>query len=101
MNVVSTGNPDMADAPATIGGVIDNRPISPFQYRIVALGCLVMLLDGFDLQAMALSLPPIADQLALTPSTFGPALALPLFAILFSTALLLPPVHRPGPVPIL
>ncbi|BDD68530.1 MFS transporter [Sphingobium sp. TA15] len=101
MNVVSTGNPDMADAPATIGGVIDNRPISPFQYRIVAMGCLVMLLDGFDIQAMALSVPPIAEQWALAPSTFGPALASALLAMLFSAAFLAPLGDRIGRQPML
>ncbi|KEQ52119.1 MFS transporter [Sphingobium chlorophenolicum] len=94
----STGTPPGA---VTIGRAIDGRPMSPIQYRVVALGCLIMLLDGLDIQAMALSVPSIAQQWELAPSTFGPALASALLGMLFSAALVAPMGDRVGRQPML
>ena len=47
----------------TVNDVIDSRPVSRFQAMTILLCGLVLLLDGFDTQAMGFLVPPIAEEL--------------------------------------
>jgi MFS transporter, AAHS family, 4-hydroxybenzoate transporter len=45
----------------TVNDVIDSRPVSRFQAMTILLCGLVLLLDGFDTQAMGFLVPPISE----------------------------------------
>ena len=59
----------------TVNDVIDNQPLSGFQVVTIVLCSLVLLLDGFDTQAMGFLVPPIAEELGIPLSAFGPVLS--------------------------
>lgn len=62
-----------------VGVLIDRHPMSALQIRIVVLCGLTALLDGFDLLAIAVAAPAMAESLRIPPAMFG---------TLFSAALL-------------
>ncbi len=66
----------------TANEVIDERPLSGFQIRTIALCTLVLLLDGFDTQAMGFLVPPIAEELGIPLSAFGPVFSAGLFGLM-------------------
>jgi AAHS family 4-hydroxybenzoate transporter-like MFS transporter len=59
--------------------IIDERPISKYQYGVFALCASVALLDGADTQAIGLAAPLIADSLKLTRAELGPIFSASLF----------------------
>jgi AAHS family 4-hydroxybenzoate transporter-like MFS transporter len=66
----------------TVNEVIDSRPVSRFQATTILLCGLVLLLDGFDTQAMGFLVPPIAEELGVPLSAFGPVLSAGLFGLM-------------------
>ena len=57
--------------PANIRQLIDERPISGLQLRVI-LGCFALnMLDGFDVQAIAFTAPTISQEWQLTPYVLG------------------------------
>lgn len=54
-----------------VAGLIDKAGIGAFQLRVVVLCALVALLDGFDIQAMALVTPVVAEDWGVPMSSFG------------------------------
>ena len=76
---------------AAIGSVdvldilIDQTTVSRFQARTIALCGIVLLLDGFDTQAMGFLVPPIADDFHVPLSTFGPVLAAGLVGLMVAS----------------
>jgi len=66
----------------TVNQIIDERPVSRFQATTILLCGLVLLLDGFDTQAMGFLVPPIADELKVPLSAFGPVLSAGLFGLM-------------------
>lgn len=54
---------------------IDARALTPVQWRVLALCTLVILLDGFDVQAIAFTAPAIARDWSLAPGSLGPVFA--------------------------
>ena len=66
----------------TVNDVIDNQPLSGFQLVTILLCSLVLLLDGFDTQAMGFLVPPIAEELGIPLSAFGPVLSAGLFGLM-------------------
>lgn len=66
----------------TVNEVIDGRPVSTFQATTILLCGLVLLLDGFDTQAMGFLVPPIAEELGLPLSAFGTVLSAGLFGLM-------------------
>jgi len=67
---------------------IDDAPISAFQIRVVILCALVALLDGLDIQAMAIATPRIAQEWGVAPSAFGAVLSASFAGIMVGTMLL-------------
>jgi MFS transporter, AAHS family, 4-hydroxybenzoate transporter len=49
----------------SVGALIDERPLSRFQIRVVALCGLIILLDGFDALCMGFLSPAIAEDLGI------------------------------------
>lgn len=64
-----------------VSQLIDSRPVGPLQIRVVVLCGLVSLLDGFDIQVMALVVPALSADWALPSRAFGTALAAVLLGI--------------------
>lgn len=54
---------------------IDRSPIGAFQLRVVLLCGLIALLDGLDVQTMALVVPTLADSWGVPKASFGPVLS--------------------------
>jgi AAHS family 4-hydroxybenzoate transporter-like MFS transporter len=58
-----------------VSEVIDRSKVGGFQWRVVALCALVALLDGLDIQTMALVIPRVSEDWGLARSAFGPVLS--------------------------
>ena len=76
----------MATAPIpatlTVNDVIDNHPLSRLQISTIVLCSVVLVLDGFDTQAMGFLVPPIAEELGIPLSAFGSVLSAGLFGLM-------------------
>jgi MFS transporter, AAHS family, 4-hydroxybenzoate transporter len=66
----------------TVNDVIDNRPVSGFQLTTIGLCSIVLLLDGFDTQAMGFLVPPIAEELGIPLGEFRWVLSAGLFGLM-------------------
>ena len=66
----------------TVNDIIDERPLSSFQLKTILLCSLVLLLDGFDTQAMGFLVPPISEELGIPLSAFGTVLSAGLFGLM-------------------
>lgn len=64
---------------------IDAAPVSGFQMRVVALCALVALLDGLDIQAMAITIPRLAAVWGVPAASFGPVLSASFAGIMLGT----------------
>lgn len=69
----------------TVNDIIDHRPVTPFQAMTIGLCGLVLLLDGFDTQSMGFLAPPIAEELGIPVSAFGPVFAAGLVGLMLGT----------------
>lgn len=69
----------------TVNDVIDERPVSRFQAVTIGLCGFVLLLDGFDTQSMGFLVPPIAEELGIPLSAFGPVFAAGLVGLMLGT----------------
>lgn len=54
---------------------LDARALAPVQWRVMVLCTVVILLDGFDVQAIAFTGPAIAAQWGLASGSLGPVFA--------------------------
>src|SRR3984893_3212254 len=66
----------------TVTELIDERPLSPFQIRTIALCGTVLLLDGFDTQCIGFLAPAIAKEMGLAMKAFGPVFSAGLFGLM-------------------
>lgn len=62
-------------APVNIEGLIDARPMTGLQIRVVALCSLATFLDGYDIQALGLAVPALAREFGVAPPLFAGALS--------------------------
>jgi len=68
--------------PRDIEALIDGRPLSAFQIRVLVLiGCLV-LMDGFDVQVIGFVAPALLRAWSLRPDALGPIFGAGLFGML-------------------
>lgn len=58
-----------------VAEVVDRSPIGSYQLRIVLICAFVALLDGLDIQAMALVTPSLREEWGLPASAFGPVIS--------------------------
>jgi AAHS family 4-hydroxybenzoate transporter-like MFS transporter len=84
-----------------IGALIDTRALSGRQISIIALCGVVVLLDGFDIQTMALAVPSLAQEWGAESSTFSFALSASLIGMLLGSAMVAPLGDRVGRRPVL
>jgi MFS transporter, AAHS family, 4-hydroxybenzoate transporter len=76
-------------------------PLSALQIRIFLLCALIVLLDGYDLQAMALAVPALGQQWHLAPSAFTLAQSASLLGLGLGSAFIAPWGDRLGRRPLL
>jgi MFS transporter, AAHS family, 4-hydroxybenzoate transporter len=84
-----------------IGALIDERPLSKLQIRVIALCAIVVLFDGYDIQAMALAVPSIASEWNLAPTSFGYALSAAIVGLGAGSLLIAPLGDRSGRRPVI
>lgn len=75
---------------------VDERPISAFQYGVVALCGLVMFIDGFDTQAISYMAPFIAKDWGLGKGALGPVFSSALAGLMVGYLALSPLSDRFG-----
>ena len=51
--------------------LIDNNPVKKLQVSVIGICCMLNILDGFDVLAIAFAAPPIADEWAIQPAALG------------------------------
>src|SRR5579872_4819942 len=84
-------------APALdLSRLLDERAISPVQWLIAALSALIMLVDGYDVAVMSLSVPLVAGQWGISPARFGIALSAVLLGLSAGAAFIAPLGDRAG-----
>jgi AAHS family 4-hydroxybenzoate transporter-like MFS transporter len=79
------------DTPQTIDvtDYIDKRQFNAFNFQLVVLSFLVIMVDGYDITVAAFAVPPLIKEWGVTtPGAFGPVLGASLFGMLFGAPLL-------------
>jgi AAHS family 4-hydroxybenzoate transporter-like MFS transporter len=79
------------DTPQTIDvtDYIDKRTFNAFNFQLVVLSFLVIMVDGYDITVAAFAVPPLIKAWGITtPGAFGPVLGASLFGMLFGAPLL-------------
>jgi AAHS family 4-hydroxybenzoate transporter-like MFS transporter len=87
---------DMAEKVLDVGVLIERRPIGVAQWTLIGLCALVAMLDGLDLQSIGLAAPAMAEQLHVSPQTFGVVFSAALAGLALGAFLLGPVADRVG-----
>ncbi len=85
-----------AQSAIDLSRLLDERAISPLQVLVAVLSALIMFVDGYDVQVMALAVPLVSHEWALTPPHFSLALSAVLFGICVGAAFIAPLGDRAG-----
>ena len=70
-----------------VSRLLDERGLSSFQVKLLAWSFFIVLIDGYDIGAIAFAAPSLAKEWALTPGSLGPVLSASLIGILFGSAI--------------
>jgi AAHS family 4-hydroxybenzoate transporter-like MFS transporter len=89
------------DVSQTVGELIDSRPMAALHLRVFLLCGAIVLLDGYDLQALGLAVPAIAHEWSIAPSALSWALSASLVGLGLASAFLAPIGDRRGRRPVL
>ncbi len=84
-----------------IADLIDDSVLSPARLSIVVLCACVVLLDGYDIQTMALAVPSLGEAWGLPAAAFTLPLSASVFGMLIGTAVVAPAGDRFGRRPLL
>lgn len=84
-----------------VGRLIDERPFSALQIRVLVLCSLIVMLDGYDIQTMALAVPTIAAEWSFALGDFGIALSAAVLGMGVGSAFLAPLGDRFGRRPVI
>jgi MFS transporter, AAHS family, 4-hydroxybenzoate transporter len=93
----NSGNPAVVD----IAGLIDSRPLSSFQKGIMVLIGGVVVMDGFDVQAIGFVAPALTQDWHIDPAALGPVFGAGLLGMLFGSMILSMLADRVGRRPVL
>jgi AAHS family 4-hydroxybenzoate transporter-like MFS transporter len=83
------------------GALIDSQPLRALQLRILVLCGLVLLLDGYDVQVMALAVPSVARTWGLPASSFSLTLSAALIGMGVGAGVIAPLGDRLGRRPVI
>jgi MFS transporter, AAHS family, 4-hydroxybenzoate transporter len=93
----NSGSPAIVD----IAGLINMRPLSSFQKGIMVLIGGVVIMDGFDVQAIGFVAPALIQDWKIDPAALGPVFGAGLLGMLFGSMLLSILADRIGRRPVL
>jgi len=68
-----------------VGKIIDNSRIGKLHVLVVAVGGLIMVVDGYDLVSMGLVIPRLAEDWGINPSDFAIALSVAMFGVMIGS----------------
>jgi MFS transporter, AAHS family, 4-hydroxybenzoate transporter len=60
---------------------LDSQPFGPFQWKILLLGLVVLILDGFDVVAMGFIAPALVSDWHISRAELGPVMSMGLFGL--------------------
>jgi benzoate transport len=86
---------------STLREKIDDRPMSRYQWVIVAVATVLMMMEGYDVQAMAFTASAVTEDLGLTGAELGLLLSGGLIGMALGTAGVGPFADRHGRRPVL
>jgi AAHS family 4-hydroxybenzoate transporter-like MFS transporter len=70
-----------------VSRLLDERGLSAFQIKLIAWSFFIVLIDGYDIAAIAFAAPSLAKEWALKPGALGPVFSASLIGILFGSAI--------------
>ena len=70
-----------------VSRLLDERGLSSFQIKLIVWSLFIVLIDGYDIAAIAFAAPSLAKEWALKPGALGPVFSASLIGILFGSAL--------------
>jgi len=80
----------------TVSEIIEQRPLGAYQIRTAVLCGVVLILDGFDSQAINYIAPSVADSLHVAVKNFGPIFSAGLFGLMIGALMSGPIADRWG-----
>jgi AAHS family 4-hydroxybenzoate transporter-like MFS transporter len=69
-----------------VSRLLDERGLSSFQIKLIAWSFFMVLIDGYDITAIAFAAPSLVKEWALKPGSLGPVFSASLVGILFGSA---------------
>ncbi|TFV93877.1 MFS transporter [Oxalobacteraceae bacterium OM1] len=81
--------------------IIERAGMSPFQFGLLVLCGLCLIIDGFDVQAMGYVAPAIIQDWHISKAALGPVFGAGLFGMLLGSLVLTPVADRFGRRPVL
>ncbi|MCK9909141.1 MFS transporter [Microbacteriaceae bacterium K1510] len=70
-----------------VSRLLDERGLSSFQITLIVWSLLLVLIDGYDIAAIAFAAPHLVREWGVSPKALGPVLIASLVGILFGSAL--------------
>src|SRR5215831_9809520 len=70
-----------------VSRLLDERGLSSFQIKLLIWSFFVVLIDGYDIAAIAFAAPHLVRAWGITPGSLGPVFSASLFGILFGSAI--------------
>jgi len=78
----------MTDQPVVqISRLLDERGLSSFQIKLIVWSFFIVLIDGYDIAAIAFAAPHLVQSWGVAPGALGPVFSASLVGILFGSAL--------------
>src|ERR687887_1485989 len=78
----------MADQPEVqVSRLLDERGLSSFQIKLLIWSFFIVLIDGYDIAAIAFAAPHLVRAWGISPAALGPVFSASLVGILFGSAL--------------
>src|SRR5215831_9681669 len=83
----TAGRTAMADAPVVaVSRMLDERGLSSFHIKLLVWSFFIVLIDGYDIAAIAFAGPHLVQAWGVERSALGPVFSASLFGILFGSA---------------
>ena len=78
----------MTDQPVVqVSRLLDERGLSSFQIKLIVWSFFIVLIDGYDIAAIAFAAPHFVRSWGVAPSALGPVFSASLVGILFGSAI--------------